>query len=76
MPHCRTLLDRAQLDTVRNLTAPLQPRDRSQFLQRLAEALSVTPAFGDDDLYRTCRDLQLEFIQSEGTADAIDGRAS
>jgi hypothetical protein len=51
----------AQLDTVFNAARPLQPRERSRFLEDVAAELAAYPDPGDGTVAKVCRQLQKKY---------------
>jgi hypothetical protein len=60
-PRPLTLSD-SQMDAVMRATAPMQPPDRSAFLNALAHRLRHEQ-IGDGTVFRACRELQREFFK-------------
>jgi hypothetical protein len=55
-------LSDAQLDAVFNAARPLQPRDRSRFLEDVAAELAVYPDPGDGTVAKVCRLVQRRYF--------------
>jgi hypothetical protein len=55
MPSQPIALSDAQLITIMGLVRPLQPRQRTAFLEMLAVKLDGRRELGDGQLYRLCR---------------------
>jgi hypothetical protein len=65
------------LDTLRAAAAPLDPRDRTRFLEAVAEALRDRPDPDPGEFHRACRAIASRFRPARtdaDPADAIDGR--
>jgi hypothetical protein len=56
-------LTNAQLATIQTLAAPLHPRDRGPFLERVAERLRGFESLGDGLVTRIAREAQREFFK-------------
>jgi hypothetical protein len=48
----------SQITTIMQLARPLQPQQRSTFLEMLAAKLNGQRELGDGAIYRLCRELQ------------------
>jgi hypothetical protein len=65
------------LDTLRAAAAPLDPRDRGDFLEAVAEALRDHPNPDGGEFHRVCRALASHFRRARsdaGVSSVIDGR--
>jgi len=77
-------LSDAQIAAIMGLVRPLQPHQRSLFLEMLAAKLNSRREIGDGEVYRVCRELQREhfdppqFVSGDGGVSKYDrvlGRA-
>jgi hypothetical protein len=55
-------LSDAQITTVMQLARPLQPAQRTVFLEMLAAKLNGQHDIGDGQLFRVCRELQRKVL--------------
>ena len=53
-----------QLAIVMSHAHPLQPRDRSQFLEAVADRLAGAGELGDGTVSRACRELQRSYFDA------------
>jgi hypothetical protein len=70
-------LTNENLDTLRTAAAPIDPRDRGAFLERVAEALHDRPDPEGGEFHRVVHAIARRFRLARSDADpadAIDGR--
>jgi hypothetical protein len=54
----------SELEAIMNACRPLQPRDRDQFLRRVAEAIVTLPERGDGAVARAIRSVWREHFDA------------
>ena len=70
-------LNDENLATLRSAAAPLDPRDRGNYLAAVAEAVRDHPNLAGGEFHRVCRAIASRFRPARtdaDPADALDGR--